>query len=156
MVAPIILAMYIYTQPESPRWLLAKAHKADREAKSKEYYRRVFRSLTALRHTKLQAARDMILIDERLLKEDELLVHARHESRWYETGLYELFQKRRNRRAVTASLIVMYMQQFCGINVLIYYSTSVLRDANLSEKSARNALLVGCSFNFTTRPKQSF
>ncbi len=128
MVAPIILAMYIFTQPESPRWLLAKAHKTKDKEKSAEYYGRVFNSLTRLRNCKLLAARDMLLIDFRLRLEDK----ARKEANtvWYKRGVYELFSKRRNRRAVTASLIVMFFQQFCGINVLIYYSSSVLQSAS--------------------------
>jgi len=139
MVAPILLAMYIFTQPESPRWLLAKAHKADKagkSAKSKKYYSRVFRSLTSLRHSKLQAARDMMLIHYRLRKEDEL--RTVNKTSWYKGGIYELFTVGRNRRAVIASPIVMFMQQFCGINILIYYSTTVLLDGGYGN----SALLV--------------
>ena len=106
MVAPIILAMYIYTQPESPRWLLAKAHRTADRKKSAQYYDRVFQSLKRLRNCKLLAARDMILIHYRLLKEDELRREAK--TVWYRRGVYELFSIRRNRRAVIASLIVMY------------------------------------------------
>ena len=142
MIAPIILAMYIYTQPESPRWLLAKAHKAtlaDNDAESKTYYSRVFQSLTKLRHSKLQAARDMMLIHFRLRKEEE--IRARDRTVWYKRGVFELFSIRRNRRAVIASLIVMFFQQFCGINVLIYYSSFVLEHAAYP---AYTALLVSC------------
>lgn len=129
--------MYIYTQPESPRWLLAKAHKAakaGKSAKSEEYYNRVFRSLISLRHSKLQAARDMMLIHYRLCKEDEL--RTVNKTSWYKGGVYELFSVGRNRRAVIASLIVMFMQQFCGINILIYYSTTVLLDAGYGHNTA--------------------
>jgi hypothetical protein len=105
MVAPVLLAMYIYTQPESPRWLLAKAHKTADKKKSAQYYDRVFQSLKRLRNGKLLAARDMILIHYRLLKEDELRREAK--TIWCRRGVYELFSIRRNRRAVTASLIVM-------------------------------------------------
>ena len=31
----------------------------------------------------------------------------------------------RNRRAALASCIVMFMQQFCGVNVIAYYSSNV-------------------------------
>ena len=137
MVAPIILAMYIYTQPESPRWLLAKAHKAKNDAEARMYYSRVFQSLTVLRHSKLQAARDMMLIHFRLCKEEE--VRATTQTVWYKRGVFELFSTRRNRRAVIASLIVMFFQQFCGINVLIYYSSFVLEHNGYP---AYNALLV--------------
>lgn len=137
MIPPIILAMYIFTQPESPRWLLSKAHKTEDKKKKAEYYKTVFQDLTRLRNSQLLAARDMILMHYRLIKEEELrkLVNTV----WYRRGVYELFSKRRNRRAVTASLVVMFFQQFCGINVLIYYSTFVLQNANYS---ASTALLV--------------
>ena len=144
MIAPVILAMYIYTQPESPRWLLAKAHKAihaGQEARSKEYYAEVFQSLISLRHSKLQAARDMMLIHFRLRKEEEL--RAQNNTTWYKRGVWELFSKRRNRRAVIASLVTMFFQQFCGINVLIYYSSTVLEQASYSSYVA---LLVSTAF----------
>ena len=140
MIPPIILAMYIYTQPESPRWLLSKAQKSQDKKKKSEYYKTVFHDLIKLRNSELLAARDMILMHYRLRKEEDVRKLAN--TSWYRRGVYELFSKRRNRRAVTASLIVMFFQQFCGINVLIYYSSSILQGARYS---ASNALLVSLS-----------
>lgn len=137
MIPPIVLAMYIFTQPESPRWLLAKAHKMENRKKKSEYYERAFHDLTRLRNSKLLAARDMILMHYRLLKEEERRQDS--DTVWYQRGVYELFTIPRNRRALTASLIVMFFQQFCGINVLIYYSSSVLLAAGYP---AEKALLV--------------
>ena len=140
MIPPIVLVLYIFTQPESPRWLLAKAHKTGNKKKKSEYYKRIFNDLTRLRNSELLAARDMILMHYRLRKEEQ----RRQESGtvWYRRGVYELFAIGRNRRALRASLIVMFFQQFCGINVLIYYSSSVLKNMNYS---ANEALLVSCS-----------
>lgn len=142
MVAPIILALYIFTQPESPRWLLAKAHKIEIKdrRKASTYYRKVYLSLERLRNCQLLAARDMILIHYRLLTEDKLRREA--DTVWYKRGVYELFSIRRSRRAVIASLIVMFFQQFCGINVLIYFSSYVLQEAKIA---AERALLVSFS-----------
>lgn len=140
MIPPIILAMYIFTQPESPRWLLSQAQKSQNKKKKSEYYKTVFHDLIKLRNSELLAARDMILMHYRLRKEEDLRKLAN--ASWYRRGVYELFSKRRNRRAVTASLIVMFFQQFCGINVLIYYSSYILQDAKYS---ASNALLVSLS-----------
>lgn len=137
MIPPIVLAMYIFYQPESPRWLLAKAQTTENNKERSKYYKTVFRDLTNLRNSELLASRDMILMHYRLKKEEELRKLAN--TVWYRRGVYELFSKRRNRRAVTASLIVMFFQQFCGINVLIYYSSYVLQNAGYS---ASNALLV--------------
>lgn len=137
MVAPIVVALYIFTQPESPRWLLGKAHKTGDKKKASKYYRSVFHSLTRLRNCQLLAARDMLLIHYRLLIEDKLQSEAN--TTWYKRGVYELFSIGRNRRATIASLILMFFQQFCGINILIYYSSSVLQDAGIR---AEKALLV--------------
>jgi len=119
LVCPIVLALYIYTQPESPRWLLAKAHTAVAAQNfdtAKFYYGKAFASLVLLRHTKLQAARDMFLISHQLTLERQALKRQRINEEWYERGVYELFSKRRNRRAVMASLITMFAQQFCGVS----------------------------------------
>lgn len=140
MIPPIVLAMYIFTQPESPRWLLAKAHKTEVRKKKSEYYKRTFRDLTRLRNSELLAARDMILMNYRLLLEEQRRQDPA--TVWYRRGVYELFTIPRNRRALTASLIVMFFQQFCGINVLIYYSSYVLQDAGYP---ASQALLVSSS-----------
>ena len=140
MIPPIILAAYIFTQPESPRWLLAKAHKTGNERKKSEYYKRTFHDLTRLRNSELLAARDMILMHYRLRKEEQR--RQEHGTVWYRKGVYELFAIQRNWRALRASLIVMFFQQFCGINVLIYYSSYVLQNAGYS---ANKALLVSHS-----------
>ena len=115
MIPPFILAMYIFNQPESPRWLLAKAQKTGNKKRKSKYYKTVFQDLTKLRNSELLAARDMILMNYRLKKEEELRKLAN--TIWYRRGIYELFSKRRNRRAVTASLIVMFFQQFCGMSI---------------------------------------
>ena len=45
----------------------------------------------------------------------------------------ELFTVPRNRRAALGSIIVMFMQQFCGVNVIAYYSSVIFRQANFTE-----------------------
>ena len=137
MIPPIILAMYIFYQPESPRWLLAKAQKCRDNRQKRTYYKTVFQDVIRLRNSELLAARDVILMYYRLKKEQEL--RKQGNTPWYRRGIYELFSKRRNRNAVIASLIVMILQQFCGINVLIYYSSFVLQNHGYS---ASDALLV--------------
>ena len=141
MIPAIILATYILTQPESPRWLLAKAHKTENLNEKSEYYKTIFHDLTKLRNSELLAARDMILMHYRILKENERRQEAGRI--WYRRGVYELFAIQRNWRALRASLIVMFFQQFCGVNVLIYYSSSVLQTAPAGD-SAEKVLLVRC------------
>lgn len=47
-----------------------------------------------------------------------------------------MFSIPRNRRAALASFIVMFMQQFCGVNVISYYSTNVFVQGGFSNQSA--------------------
>jgi len=77
-------------------------------------YESAFKSLIRLRHSKIQAARDLIYIH--VLLDAEKRISARR------NRLAEVFTIPRNRRALQASLIVMIMQQFCGVNVLAYVS----------------------------------
>ena len=101
MVLPLIAAAYVFTLPESPRWLLQKA----RQGKT-VYYEKAFRSLCRLRHSRLQAARDLFLMHH-LLDGEEKIKQNRNR-------FVELWSVDRNRRALVASLTVMFLQQICG------------------------------------------
>ena len=49
----------------------------------------------------------------------------------------ELFTIGRNRRALTASVILMFLQQFVGVNVTAYYSSTILKQhAGYSKQAA--------------------
>ena len=117
MIAPVILAMYIYTQPESPRWLIAKAHRSKLKGsmkKAKSHYESAWTALATLRDTKVQAARDMFLLYYLLEREQEVVGKDRKDknTKWYQQGVLELFTLPRNWRAFRASLICMFAQQF--------------------------------------------
>ena len=45
----------------------------------------------------------------------------------------QLFTIPRNRRATLASTIVMFMQQFCGVNVIAYYSSNIFNQSGFSQ-----------------------
>jgi sugar porter (SP) family MFS transporter len=119
MILPVIVCAYIFCLPESPRWLLLKARQ--NKTRSGRYYEKAVDSLQRLRRTKLQAARDMFLIYHQLKNEDSI---KQNHNRFI-----ELFTVPRNRRALIASTIVMYMQQFCGVNLVAYYSSLVFSNA---------------------------
>ena len=70
---------------------------------------KAFKSLCRLRRTKVQAARDMYYAYKLLEIEN-----AEREGR---NPLREFFLVRRNRRAAQSAFFVMFMQQFCGVNV---------------------------------------
>lgn len=99
----------------------------------KKRYTQAFKSLQRLRHSDLQAARGKpfaahFQLSQSLMPGDVDLfaIHALlEEEATIKTGrsaIVELFAVPRNRRAVYAAGIVMFMQQFCGINVNAYYS----------------------------------
>lgn len=113
MLLPLIAAAYVFTLPESPRWLLLKA----RQGKT-AYYEKAFRSLCKLRHSRLQAARDLFLMHH-LLDGEEKIKQNRNR-------FVELWTVDRNRRALVASLTVMFLQQICGVNVMAFYSSEIL------------------------------
>lgn len=117
MIAPVVLAMYIYTQPESPRWLIAKGHKYKLKGSMKEassHYKSAWNALAILRDTEVQAARDMFLLYYLLEREQEVVGQDRKDknTKWYQQGVLELFTVRRNWNAFRASLICMFAQQF--------------------------------------------
>ncbi|KAF2014555.1 hypothetical protein BU24DRAFT_371260 [Aaosphaeria arxii CBS 175.79] len=121
MILPLVVVAYVYTLPESPRWLLKKAR-----AGNKKKYEEAFMALCKLRHTKLQAGRDLFLINYLLQGEEEIMQQQKPFS--------EMFSLGRNRRALTASFILMILQQLCGVNVVAYYSSTILKDhANYSD-----------------------
>jgi len=120
MVLPLIVAAYVYTLPESPRWLLNRAHKHKGEEKR---YEEAFDSLVRLRPTRLQAARDLFLIHHELLVLDKVATDRPHKP---QRPLTTLFTDGRSARALLASVTCMFFQQFCGVNVIAYYSTIIL------------------------------
>ena len=122
MALPLIVCGYILILPESPRyvitravcrtytkyrrWLLQRGYRGQKSS-----YAKAFDSLCLLRRSRLLAARDMFLIYHQLKAEREIQLHHNR--------FFELFSKPRNRRALTASVVTVFMQQFCGVNVLL-------------------------------------
>ncbi|BGP51893.1 hypothetical protein JCM10450v2_007853 [Rhodotorula kratochvilovae] len=119
----------VYFCPESPRWLIGRGR-----------YVEAYQSLCRLRHTKLQAARDLFLIHA-LLEEEENMMAGK-------SAIVELFAVARNRRAAVASGVCMIMQQFCGINVIAYYSATIFREAGFDDVTALGATLGFGALNF--------
>jgi sugar porter (SP) family MFS transporter len=129
MLPAVIVCCFVYFCPESPRWFMSKGRHHD-----------AFKSMTRLRHNKIQAARDVFYMAELLRVEDSISTGR--------SKVMELFTVPRNRRAMIASEIVMFMQQFCGVNVIAYYSSSVFTDSGFSDQSALAASLGFGIINF--------
>ena len=109
--------------PESPRWLMGKGR-----------YKDAWESLRSIRKHDITAARDLFY-QYVLLQEEEGMDMPTSQR------LKELFTVRRNRNASLAAFIVTFMQQFCGINVIAYYSSSIFVQADFAEINALGASL---------------
>lgn len=142
MFPALIVICFVFLCPESPRWYMSKGRHA-----------KAYRAMIRLRYTKVQAARDVFYMHTLLDAESHMKVG--------QSKILELITVPRNRRALVASEIVMFMQQvgvslsfrapcvdgqltssqFCGINVIAYYSSQIFLDADFSPISALSASL---------------
>ncbi|KAH8797337.1 MFS sugar transporter [Xylogone sp. PMI_703] len=125
-IPALIVMAQAYTNPESPRWLMLKGR-----------YREALQSLKTLRNSDIQALRDLYYIHV-LLKEEEKVQEG-------QTGMkfFRIFTLRRNRNALIGATIVMFAQQFCGVNIISYYSTTIFAQAG---GSTTHALLASWGF----------
>ena len=119
-IPPMIVMAQVYLCPESPRWYMSKGK-----------FDKAFKSFCRLRNHKVLAARDMYYANKLLEVEDA--------QRAGKNLFKEFFTLRRNRRAAQSAFFVMFMQQFCGVNVIAYYSTQIFIESGFSRS---NALLI--------------
>lgn len=91
-------------------------------------YDKAFKALCRLRKHEIQAARDMYYAYK--------LLEIETAERAGRNAWKEFFTVRRNRRAAQSAFFVMFMQQFCGVNVIAYYSSSIFQEAGFSRSEA--------------------
>lgn len=115
---PLVLGVYFC--PESPRWYIKKGRYAD-----------AYKSLSRLRNTPLQAARDLYYIYSQIVEETEIKGRGN-----YVTRFIELFTIPRIRRATLASFVVMLAQQMCGTNIIAFYSSTIFKQAGAGDLEA--------------------
>lgn len=90
----LLVCCFVFTCPESPRWYM-----------SRNRYDKAYESMCSLRFNKVQAARDLYYM--------HTLLQAETGMKLGQNKLIELIAVPRNRRALIASELVMFMQQVC-------------------------------------------
>ncbi|KAF8583463.1 hypothetical protein K439DRAFT_1647212 [Ramaria rubella] len=125
----LVVCIQVYFCPESPRWLMSKGR-----------YVKAYQSLIRLRGHKLLAARDLFYIHT--LLEAEADINRNRNLVW------EMFNIPCNRRAALGSFIVMFMQQFCGVNAIVYYSSTIFQNSGFSDIQALLASFGVGAINF--------
>ncbi|KAL5417013.1 hypothetical protein PMIN06_002925 [Paraphaeosphaeria minitans] len=129
MLPAMIVCCFVFLCPESPRWFMSKGRHAE-----------AYQAICKLRFNKIQAARDIFYMAELLRAEENMKIG--------QSKIREIWTVPRNRRAMLASEIVMFMQQFCGVNVIAYYSSSIFSSSGFSDQSALAASLGFGVINF--------
>ncbi|RFU81095.1 sugar porter sp family mfs transporter [Trichoderma arundinaceum] len=119
--APAIpVVIFVWFCPESPRRLMKKGR-----------YRESFHSFYRLRNTEVQAARDLYYAHCQVMEERDAFSGV---SFWHRA--WELISVPRLRRAAVASGWIVISQQFSGINIMSFYSSTIFVEAGYSTLSS--------------------
>lgn len=116
-IPPMFVCAQVYFCPESPRWYMEKNR-----------FGKAFESFCRLRNHPIQAARDMYYSYK--------LLQVEAGEREGKNLFAEIFARKRNRRAAQSAIFVMFMQQFCGVNVIAYYSTTIFETSGFTRNQA--------------------
>ncbi|KAJ9136827.1 Sugar porter (SP) family MFS transporter [Pleurostoma richardsiae] len=124
--APAIpVCIFVWLCPESPRWLMKKGR-----------YQESFASFCRIRNSEMQAARDLYYAYCQVLEERDAFAGVSLGRR-----MWELVSVPRLRRATLASSWIVISQQFSGINIMSFYSSTIFSEAGYSTLSCLLASL---------------
>jgi MFS family permease len=102
MLPAVVVCCFVFLCPESPRWYMSKGR-----------HGKAYESMASLRFSKVQAARDVFYMNT-LLEAEANMTQGK-------AKILELFTVPRNRRAMVASEIVMFMQQVRSLSLHIIW-----------------------------------
>ncbi|KAJ5736958.1 uncharacterized protein N7483_002083 [Penicillium malachiteum] len=128
LAVPVLI--FVWFCPESPRWLMKKGR-----------YQEAFHSFCRIRNTELIAARDLYYTHCQVMTERDAFSGVSFAHR-----LWEIFTIPRLRRAMISSAILVTSQQFSGINIMSFYSSTIFSDAGYS---TRDCLLASLGYGLT-------
>ncbi|KAB5582558.1 general substrate transporter [Coniochaeta sp. 2T2.1] len=141
-----VQSVLVLFMPETPRWLV--------KAGNKEQARRVIRSVAG---SDPDAVKDV----EATLKNIEIEVREEEETRRLsgrrpEGGMLgwvgpveELFAVKRNRRALAIACLLQGLQQLCGFNCLMYFSSTIFTLLGFSIPTLTSLVVAVTNFVFT-------
>lgn len=129
--APAIpILIFVWMVPESPRWLIKKAR-----------YQQAFDSFCKYRNSEMQAARDLFYSHCQIMEEQSAFAGSH-----LATRIKQLVTVPRLRRATIASAVCVISQQFSGINIMAFYSSTIFAEAGYGPLQT---LLASWGFGFT-------
>jgi hypothetical protein len=153
MIPALIPVLFVFTLPESPRYLLQQAINAGRAAGKDQHdgkdstrntqrrnrlIGKAYKALASLNCLDVQAWRELFRIYDSLNENEE----TNDASAWY-PEIHRMWKENRARNGLLASAAVMFMQQLCGINVMVYYYTSFLDEQmNGTDETTKDPYLV--------------
>ncbi|RZT86607.1 sugar porter (SP) family MFS transporter [Pseudonocardia sediminis] len=117
VIPAVVLAIGIYTQPESPRWLAG--HKSGGEADAKKI-------LVKLRGSEEAARSELAEIHE----------SVRSEAENTEKVKLGALTRGRLRPIFVVGMLLVFFQNFVGINTIIYYAPTLLTNVGFGDKNA--------------------
>lgn len=135
-VPAVPLMVLIWFTPESPRWLMKKGR-----------YQKAFRAFNRIRNTELISARELFYAHCQIMSEVEVFGGKSLGAR-----ALELFTVPRIRRATVSSSIIVIAQQFSGINIMAFYSSTIFAEAGYDTKQALLASFGFVSLQHSMRP----
>ncbi|KAI7232039.1 myo-inositol transporter [Hortaea werneckii] len=134
-IPSILLGVFLFLCPESPRQLLFNG----RREECVQVIRRIYPAATE------EQVEAKVLSIERGVTEAKAL----NEEISIKASLGMLFRKPANRRAGIAACGLMFFQQFCGFNTLMYYSSTLFDIVGFSNPIAVGSVVAIVNWIFT-------